>query len=110
MANPGWSQQPPSNHIGRGHSTPFETASKANERLTDVAMFVFGLGDIFLAGYRTTPGVEYRSGHRLGYLNGAGYEDIRDHVAELRRTRHLQPTKAAGPQVTLKCAIPGCPG
>jgi uncharacterized oxidoreductase len=23
MANPGWSQQPPSNHIGRGHSTPF---------------------------------------------------------------------------------------
>jgi RND family efflux transporter MFP subunit len=28
MANPGWSQQPPSNHIGLGHSTPFETASK----------------------------------------------------------------------------------
>jgi len=28
MANPGWSQQPPSNHIGRGHSTPFETASQ----------------------------------------------------------------------------------
>jgi hypothetical protein len=83
-----------------------EPTTKANERLTDVAMFVFGSGDIFLAGYRTTPGVEYRSGHRLGYLNDAEYENIRDHVAELRRTGHLQPTKAAGLELRLKSAIP----
>jgi hypothetical protein len=83
-----------------------EPTTKANERLTDVAMFVFGLGDIFLAGYRTKPGVEYRSGHRLGYLNDAEYEHIRDHVTELRRTGHLQPTKAAGLELRLKSAIP----
>ncbi len=82
-----------------------EPTTKANERLTDVAMFVFGLGDIFLAGYRTKPGVEYRSGHRLGYLNDAEYEHIRDHVTELRRTKHLQPTKAAGLELRLKSAI-----
>src|SRR5260221_14549671 len=79
-----------------------EPTTRANERLTDVAMFVFGLGDIFLAGYRTKPGVVYRSGHRLGYLNDAEYEHIRVHVTELRRTGHLQPTKAAGLEVRLK--------
>lgn len=34
-----------------------EPTTKSNERLRDVAMFVFGLGEVFLAGYRTMPGV-----------------------------------------------------
>jgi hypothetical protein len=42
----------------------------------------------------------------VDYLNDAEYEDIRDYVAELRRTGHLQPTKAAGLELRLKSAIP----
>jgi hypothetical protein len=45
-----------------------ELPTSENERNTDLAMFVFGLGDLFLAGYRTAPATRYRAGHRLGYL------------------------------------------
>ncbi len=51
-----------------------EAETESNERLTDLCMFVFGLGDIFLAGYRSeTVRGEYRKGHRLGYLTDAEY-------------------------------------
>jgi hypothetical protein len=54
-----------------------------NERLTDAAMFVLGLGDIFLAGYRRAP-TEYRAGHRLGYLSDAEYQFAAAYVGRLR--------------------------
>ena len=41
---------------------------------TDVAMFVFGLGDVFLNGYRSdATRQDYAPGHRLGYLTDAEY-------------------------------------
>jgi hypothetical protein len=54
-----------------------------NERLTDAAVFVFGLGDIFLAGYQREPG-EYRPGHKLGYLSASEYEYLSGYVSRLR--------------------------
>jgi hypothetical protein len=55
-----------------------------NERLTDAAMFVLGLGDIFLTGYRRAPTAEYRAGHRLGYLSDAEYQFAAGYVSWLR--------------------------
>ena len=54
-----------------------------NERLTDVAMFAFGLGEIFLDGYRASA-TEYRPGHRLGYLSDSEYQFLRGYVLHLR--------------------------
>ena len=54
-----------------------------NERLTDTAIFVFGLGDIFLEGYQRSES-EYRTGHRLGYLNDEEYIYLKQYVTELR--------------------------
>lgn len=71
-----------------------ETTRDENERLTDVAMFVFGLGDIFLQGYQAQPGLEYRSGHRLGYLTDHEYRFVQTYVAELRRSAALQQSDA----------------
>jgi hypothetical protein len=55
-----------------------------NERLTDVAIFVFGLGDIFLAGYQRAPETNYRVGHRLGYLSDHDYAALNRYVHQLR--------------------------
>jgi len=55
-----------------------------NERLTDAAMFVLGLGGTFLAGYRKAPTTEYRVGHRLGYLSDAEYRFAAGYVQRLR--------------------------
>ena len=61
-----------------------------NERLTDLCMFVCGLGQVYLAGYKTGPGhPEYRRGHRLGYLTDEEYQFAARHVLELRRTNAL---------------------
>lgn len=66
------------------------------ERLTDLCMFVCGLGKIFLDGYkREGTENEYRQGHRLGYLSDAEYEFAAEYVLEMRRTNSLQlPTRA----------------
>lgn len=61
-----------------------EQPRSENERLTDAAMFIFGLGDLFLAGYRKDQSSEYRSGHRLGYLSDAEYQYAAAYVARLR--------------------------
>ena len=82
-----------------------ESTTLANERLTDVAMFVFGLGDIFLAGYQARPGIEYRRGHRLGYLTDAEYHSVDDAVFELRLSAEAQPTRVAEVQTLLKARI-----
>lgn len=54
-----------------------------NERLTDVAIFAFGLGEIFLSGYRKSA-TNYRAGHQLGYLSDGEYQFIRRYVPQLR--------------------------
>jgi predicted SprT family Zn-dependent metalloprotease len=61
-----------------------ERSRDENERLTDAAMFVFGLGDIFLAGYRKDTN-EYRPGHRLGYLTDSEYRFVNQYVRSLRQ-------------------------
>jgi hypothetical protein len=58
--------------------------TQANERLTDIAMFVLGFGQVFLNGYRVQSGVAYRPGHRLGYLTDSEYEFLIKHVTQLR--------------------------
>jgi hypothetical protein len=63
-----------------------------NERLTDIAMFVLGLGRIFLAGYRDHRHIEYRTGHRLGYLTDAEYKYLEEEVVRLRSAGSLVPT------------------
>jgi hypothetical protein len=61
-----------------------------NERLTDLCMFICGLGKVYLAGYKTRPGqAEYRRGHRLGYLTDEEYQVADWYVLELRRTNAL---------------------
>jgi hypothetical protein len=42
-----------------------EPDTEENERLTDVAMFVFGLGEIFCDGYKRDALAINRTGHRL---------------------------------------------
>lgn len=78
--------------LGAGGVRTEDTAD--NERLTDVAMFVFGLGQVFLAGYRDQPGMAYRDGHRLGYLNDPEYIQVEQEVARVRSTGELQPARA----------------
>jgi hypothetical protein len=61
-----------------------------NERLTDLCMFICGLGKVYLAGYRTgLSQPEYRRGHRLGYLTDEEYQFADRYVLELRRTNAL---------------------
>ncbi len=68
-----------------------ETDTELNEKLTDLCMFVFGLGDIFLNGYKSeTVQGEYRKGHRLGYLTDAEYSFANRYVTRLRSTPNLQ--------------------
>lgn len=64
---------------------------KSNERLTDTAMFVFGIGDVFLNGYRTGKTQPNRSGHRLGYLTDAEYQFVKREVSRLYKTGESQP-------------------
>jgi hypothetical protein len=70
-----------------------KNTTEENERLTDVAMFIFGLGDIFLRGYRGRPGYMNRNSHRLGYLSDDEYEFLRRYVVILRQSGKVQPTE-----------------
>ena len=83
-----------------------EKETRDNERLTDVAMFVFGLGEIFIAGYERRPIGDYRPGHRLGYLTSDEYAYVRDRVEEAWELGNLMSTAAADLQTRLKAAIP----
>jgi hypothetical protein len=68
-------------------SAEIEAADRhQNERLTDLCMFICGLGKVYLAGYKTGLGQpEYRRGHRLGYLTDEEYQFADRYVLELRR-------------------------
>ncbi|MDR3529920.1 MAG: hypothetical protein P4L90_05115 [Rhodopila sp.] len=61
-----------------------------NERLTDVAMFVLGMGDIFLNGFRSKNVGFNRRGHRMGYLTDNEYQFLSHEVVRLRTTGELQ--------------------
>ncbi len=61
-----------------------------NERLTEVAMFVFGMGDIFLNGFKSQDADFNRRGHRVGYLTDAEYHFLSREVVRLRRTGAAQ--------------------
>ena len=64
-----------------------------NERLTDVAMFVLGMGDIFLHGFRSNDVAFNRRGYRMGYLKNEEYQFLSDEVIRLRTTGELQTHK-----------------
>jgi hypothetical protein len=72
-----------------------------NERLTDTAMFVFGLGGVFLSGYQQRAGTEYRAGHRLGYLTDAEYQYVEAYVSALRAS----PTFLAATEAELEARL-----
>jgi hypothetical protein len=61
-----------------------------NERLTDVAMFVFGMGEIFLNGFKSSNRASNRHKHRVGYLTDIEYEFLSREVIRLRTTGELQ--------------------
>lgn len=82
-----------------------EPVTLVNERLTDVAMFVFGLGDVFLNGYRSDARQEYSLGHRLGYLSDAEYRYVDDLVFEYWASSKLQITHEERLEKTLKTRI-----
>lgn len=63
-----------------------ERQTQENERLTDIAMFVLGFGQLFLDGYRRAPS-ENRSGHRVGYLSEAEYGFLDWYVTSLIEKR-----------------------
>jgi hypothetical protein len=67
-----------------------------NERMTDLYMFVCGLGKLFLDGYkRESTHNDYRNGHRLGYLTDVEYEFAAEYILELRSNNYLQlPTES----------------
>ena len=62
-----------------------EPDTTSNERLTDLTMFVIGLGAIFLRGYGSAAKQDYRPRHRLGYLTDVEYEAAEATVRALRR-------------------------
>jgi hypothetical protein len=82
-----------------------ESERLRNERLTDVAMFVLGLGDVFLAGYKSAP-TSYRPGHKLGYLNEQEYEFVDKYVFELHLHGTAQESRGAVSERRLNAAIP----
>jgi hypothetical protein len=61
-----------------------------NERLTDVAIFVFGMGDIFLNGFRSQDVAFNKRGHRVGYLTDLEYHFLSREVTRPRTTGELQ--------------------
>jgi hypothetical protein len=62
-----------------------------NERLTDLCVFVCGLGKLYLEGYRTRAApTEYRRGHRLGYLTDEEYQFAHSYVLEVRHRNTLR--------------------
>jgi hypothetical protein len=61
-----------------------------NERMTDVAMFVFGMGGIFLNGFKSKGAPSNRRGHRMGYLTDNEYQFLSREVIRLRTTGELQ--------------------
>ena len=54
-----------------------------NEKLTDVAIFVFGLGKLYLSGYKRVA-TENRNGHKFGYLKDSEYSFVEQYVDQLR--------------------------
>ena len=57
-----------------------------NERLTDVAMFVLGMGNLFLNGFRSKNVDIRQRGHRMGYLTDEEYNFLSGEVIRLRTT------------------------
>jgi hypothetical protein len=76
-----------------------------NERLTDIAMFVFGLGSVFLKGYKAAPINEYRAGHRLGYLTDDEYYYAIGRIDALWKSGNLQKTSVQELETLLKASI-----
>jgi hypothetical protein len=61
-----------------------------NERLTDLCVFVCGLGELYLEGYRARAApLEYRRGHRVGYLTDEEYQFAHSYVLEVRHHNTL---------------------
>lgn len=64
-----------------------ESDTENNEKLTDLCMFVSGLGEIFVDGYKTENAKEeYRVGHRLGYLSDSEYQFARRCIKRKRES------------------------
>ena len=59
-----------------------------NEQMTDVCMFVLGFGKVYRAGFKyTKSGLNYRTGHQLGYLSADAYKEVSEYVLFLRQEK-----------------------
>jgi hypothetical protein len=79
-------------HYILGNSGIRKSETILNERYTDLCMFVLGLGEVFLTGYKRgadQPG--YPPGHRIGYLTDAEYEFAQRYVTQLRQSCEAAP-------------------
>jgi hypothetical protein len=61
-----------------------------NERLTDVGMFVLGMGAIFLYGFRPKDVAFNQCGHQMGYLTDEEYHFLSHEVIRLRTMGDLR--------------------
>ena len=69
-----------------------KSETNLNERYTDLCMFVLGLGEVFLTGYkRGGAQPEYPLGYRIGYLTDAEYEFAQQYVKQLRQSCEAAP-------------------
>jgi hypothetical protein len=82
-----------------------EANTLSNERMTDVGIFVLGLGDIFLNGYKSAH-TQYRRGHTLGYLSAAEYDAVDRLVFSFRLSGKLQSTDSDARAARFRRAIP----
>jgi hypothetical protein len=64
-----------------------------NERLTDVAMFAFGMGAVFLKGYRAKFTASDGHRHRMDYLTDYEYQFLSTEAIRLRLTGERQDHK-----------------
>jgi hypothetical protein len=53
-------------------------------------MFVFGMGGIFLNGFKSKDVPSNRRGHRMGYLTDNEYQSLSREVIRLKTTGELQ--------------------
>src|SRR5215510_8070970 len=81
-----------------------------NERLTDLCVFVCGLGKMYLEGYRPRAApIAYRRGHRLGYLTDEEYQFAHSYVLEVRHHNTLGlPGEVEALQQRLAHILPNC--
>lgn len=83
-----------------------QTPEIENERLTDAAMFSFGLGSVFLGGYKRAAESRTKAGHRIGYLSDEEYFYADWYVRALRDRTGEFASRADELETKLRTVVP----